>query len=305
MISPQFWTRVLSAGLLLCSIAHSDDDVISGLEKAKSDLTKTKYQLTYKYQPGETLRYHLEHDVSVNTTISGNNQRTQAHTESDRSLRVDRVEEDGNIVFAHTIERIKMRRDAQGRAVVTYDSQTDNAPPPEFEPVAEKIGKPISTITMSPSGVIVDREDKFQHVDIGLGGLSIPFPNKEIDIGHQWSRPAELKVHAKDQRIKLIKIRELFTLEKVETGVATIAIKTQILTPVEDARVKAQLIQRISQGKIRFDIDAGRLLGKEMEWNERVLGFNGAESKMAYMAQVTERLAETEKVAQKSAAATQ
>src|SRR5690606_36662894 len=103
----------------------------------------------------------------------------------------------------------------------------------------------------------------------------------------------EVKVRLDDQRIKAIQTRELYRLEKVETGIATISIKTQILTPVDDPRVKSQIVQRISQGEIRFDVDAGRLVSKQLYWNEQVLGFSGAESNMKYLAQFTEQLAET------------
>ena len=93
-----------------------------------------------------------------------------------------------------------------------------------------------------------------------------------------------------DQRIKSIQTRETYRLEKIETGVATISLKTQILTPLDDARVKSQIVQRISAGEIRFDIDSGRLLSKQLNWDESVLGFNGPGSNMKYLAQFNEAL---------------
>ena len=58
---------------------------------------------------------------------------------------------------------------------------------------------------------------------------------------------------------KDVNTRMRYRLEQVKTGVATISVKTQILTPINDPSVRSQLVQRISQGEIRFDIDAGRL----------------------------------------------
>ena len=97
--------------------------------------------------------------------------------------------------------------------------------PPEFEYLAKQIGDPISVITLSPTGRIVNREDRVPHPDVGLGGLSIPLPKEAIKIGHSWSQSINLKVQTEDKRIKEIKTRELYRLEKVETGVATISIK--------------------------------------------------------------------------------
>ena len=70
--------------------------------------------------------------------------------------------------------------------------------------------------------------------------------------------------------------------------------KTQVLTPVNDAKIKAQIIQRISEGEIRFDIDSGRLLSKQLDINEVVLGFNGAQSRMKYLARLTETAIDTD-----------
>jgi hypothetical protein len=65
---------------------------------------------------------------------------------------------------------------------------------------------------------------------------------------------------------------------------------TQPLTPVNDPAIEAQLVQQLSKGTIKFDIDSGRLISKRLDWSEHVLGFRGAESSMRYDATWTEEL---------------
>jgi hypothetical protein len=67
------------------------EDVLESLEQVKSDLTTSRHLLRYKYQPGETISYTVEHLVSIDTTIAGNNQKTKLRTKSVRSLQVDEV----------------------------------------------------------------------------------------------------------------------------------------------------------------------------------------------------------------------
>ena len=110
-----------------------------------------------------------------------------------------------------------------------------------------------------------------------------------------------MQIREEDNRIKTVKTRQLYRLEKVETGVATISVKTQVLTPVEDPRLQCQLMQRISEGEIRFDVDAGRLLSKQLDWDGNVLGFNGAESNMKYLARFTEKLTTSTRTASSTA----
>jgi len=49
-------------------------------------------------------------------------------------------------------------------------------------------------------------------------------------------------------------------------------------------------MQQLTNGTVKFDIDAGRVLKKQMEWDESVVGFNGADSMMKYVARYTEEI---------------
>ena len=52
--------------------------------------------------------------------------------------------------------------------------------------------------------------------------------------------------------------------------------------------IEAQVVQQMSNGTIKFDIDAGQLISKELQWNESVVGFSGPGSMMTYSARYTE-----------------
>src|SRR3954471_22942415 len=100
--------------------------------------------------------------------------------------------------------------------------------------------------------------------------------------------PDELRLATEDGTIKKIQTQQQFKLEKVEAGVATIAVATQVLTPINDPKLQSQLVQRLQSGTIRFDIDAGRLLHKQLDIDQQVFGFSGPESHMQYLARFTE-----------------
>ncbi len=74
----------------------------------------------------------------------------------------------------------------------------------------------------------------------------------------------------------------------MKTGVATIHLATQILSPVHDPAIEAQLIQFESAGTVRFDIDAGRILGQEMAVDKGVVGFRGEASNIHYLTEFSE-----------------
>jgi hypothetical protein len=57
----------------------------------------------------------------------------------------------------------------------------------------------------------------------------------------------------------------------------------------------------MQEGTIKFDIDAGRLIHKQMDLDESVLGFAGADSHMQYLARLTEEPLKAETARAKSA----
>jgi hypothetical protein len=279
-----------------CSFANAQADVEEAFDKAATQLTDLEYTLQYKFKPGDSLTYKVEQLATVDTTIDGNNQKTQLRSGSIRTLRVTDVNADGQMTFEHVIDEVDMWSEVTGRQAVSYNSATDEEAPEEFANIKEVIGTPISLITIAADGTVVKREDKTQQPNLGMGGLSLPLPKQAVGVGFKWSMPFEIKVRMDNQQVKTVKTREQYTLEKVSAGVATIKVETQILTPVTDAKIRSQLIQRLSAGTIRFDIDAGRLISKQLDWDENVLGFSGPESNMKYLARFTEQLLDEEKV---------
>src|SRR5262249_42858672 len=70
---------------------------------------------------------------------------------------------------------------------------------------------------------------------------------------------------------------------------ATIQIETQIVTPLNDPAIEAQLVQRMTSGSVRFDIEKGRLISQQMDLDRHVIGFSGAASSMHCVTRFTEQ----------------
>lgn len=257
-------------------------------EPTKDDVPR--YELIYRMTPGNTLRYQVEHAAKVQTTISGAQQISESHSNSVKSWGVQEPDEKGQIRFEHTVEHVEMWSSVTGRQPVKFDSRTDEKAPAEYEGVQDTIGKPLSQITMDAHGNIKRRVDKVPQIDLGIGGLVVPMPAKPIRIGTKWKTESTVQVRLQDGTPQAIKTQLLYELKGVQTGVATIGVRTEVLTPVTDSRIQSQLMQKVIQGEFKFDIDAGCLLSKEIHWDESVVGFSGPDSNMKYVARFTERL---------------
>jgi len=291
---PLFLILIASA-IVLADDADKSARRAAELQKAKERATDERYELRYKFHKGEMVRTRVVHLATTETTISGNTQESKSRSTSTKVWRITDVEDDGQFTFEHMVEDVDMWQKIGDREEVKFNSKTDEKAPVEYEEVKSTVGIVLATVTVDPHGNLVERSDKQNKMNLGLGQITIPLPAGEVKIGHQWTTPSEVWVRSAGGGAKRIKTRQLFTLESVKTGVATISVKTQVLTPVNDPKIDSQLVQQLTNGTIRFDIDDGRILSRQMDWDETVVGFSGAESSLKYLARYTEEYLPAEK----------
>lgn len=252
-----------------------------------------KHLLRYRFEPGETIRWRVVHLARIKTTVSGTTQTAETDSKSIKAWRVVEVDDNGAATFEHTVEHVDMRQKLTGRQEVAYNSRTDAEPPVGFENVAKSIGARLSLITISARGEVVKRSDEnIASTSTNEGQVTICLPEEPVAVGETWSFPYDLVIPGNGGTVRNIKTRQKYTLEAVKNGVATIRVATVILTPVRDPVVEAQLIQKETQGTVRFDIEAGRVIGQQMDLDKRVVGFTGANdtSSLHYLTRFTEDL---------------
>jgi hypothetical protein len=250
-----------------------------------------QYLLRYKFAAGETVRWKVVHLGTTETKIKGNTQTAKSRSVSTKCWRVTDVDDAGNMTFTHSVERVEMWQKLSDRPQVSYDSAEDEEAPQEYQHVAQTVGRPLTTVTIQPDGQVVNEGSNAPHLNLaGLGDMVMLLPPKPVRAGSRWYEPAELHVRHEDGRVERIKTRKRYTLKKVLTGVATIEVKTEVLTPVDDPKIESQLMQQLTNGEIRFDVDAGRILSRQIDWDSSVVGFSGADSMMKYLARFTEEL---------------
>lgn len=249
------------------------------------------YKLRYKFKAGETLRWEVEHRVRVRTTISGSTQTAETLSDSTKQWNVGSVDAKGNVTLVHSVEHVSMWQKSDGRQETRYDSKTDTVPPPIYETVAKSVGVPLVELTLDTLGTVVKREERAVQMTPLPEHVTMPLPENAIAVGEEWTNPSDISIDLPAQQIsKKIKARQLYRLESVDDGIATIHMETQILTPVNDPVIESQLVQAKTNGTVRFDISAGRILSQQSDIDEQVAGFQGVGSNMHYVMRFTENL---------------
>ncbi|NLS97099.1 MAG: hypothetical protein GXX96_33600 [Planctomycetaceae bacterium] len=252
-----------------------------------------KYLLRYQFKPGETVRWRVVHLAEVKTTVGGSTQTTESVSKSIKIWRVTEVTEDGAATFEYMVEQVDMWSKITGRQEMTYNSTTDEKVPVGFESVADSVGKRLSLITLNDRGEVIGRKD--EHVGTtspNEGQVTMTFPEEPVAVGETWSFPYEMVIPTNNGTVVKLNTQQKYSLERVKNGVATIEMATVILTPIHDPAIEAQVIQRQTEGTIRFDLDAGRVLSQQMDLDKRVLNFAGKNepSSLHYLTRFTEDL---------------
>jgi hypothetical protein len=125
---------------------------------------------------------------------------------------------------------------------------------------------------------------------MGMGDVTMPLPKGPVSIGATWEIPREMKINRRDGTQRVVKFRELFKLEKISAGVATVSVKSEPLSTMGEPSEEAQILQQLSNGTIRFDVDAGRMISKELAWDHQVVAFSGPGSVLEYSARLEDKV---------------
>jgi len=290
------WFAVCLSVVVLCGVATAQDSAERpAAPPVRPELPGPKHLLRYKFEPGETIRWKVEHRAEVRTTVSGTTQTAETTSNSVKVWRVTSVDNDKKQArFVHSVDSVDMRQVLTGRQEVHYNSQTDAVPPPGFEDVARDVGVPLSEFTIDLRGYVLRREEKRKDAHPSMGEITVPLPDNPVAIGETWSQPNQVTVKYKDGSPKQVKTRQDYKLVEVDRGVATITLETTIITPITDPAIDAQLIQQVVDGKIRFDIENGRVISQQTDIDKHVVGFQGEASSLHYVTRFKENLTNEE-----------
>ena len=249
------------------------------------------HRLEYRFHEGETVTMKVAHRARTETTISGTTQTTETATDSTKRWHVAAVDGQGRATIEHSVEDVSMTSRTSDRGEVRFDSRGTEPPPPGYEGVRESLGRTLSRVVVDRDGRVLSRTDLRPSPEAASGDLMVmPLPEDPVATGAEWTVPQEVVVEVPGGPRKAVRTRLRYRLESVRDDVATITVDTTVLTPVDDPRLEARLLERIWEGTIEFDLAAGRVASRSTGIDRRVVGFSGQESSVRYRASLEERL---------------
>lgn len=248
------------------------------------------FEFKYKLREGEVIRWNVDHFATTETRAQADHDNTKSRAQSVVKWQVTNVDSLGNTTIMLSLESADMWQQTDELPPVEYNSRNQRGEIPEaYRQFAEWIGIPMATYQINTNGQVIDRQEVYRSVKFGVGDLTMPLPGRPVRLGQAWRAPGNLMVRHNDGIQRNIKTQVEYRLQSVDNGVATVSFDTQVLTPVDDPRIESQLMQQMSQGTVLFDLNRGQMVGMNLGWNRRCLGFKGPDSSVAYNAKYTMR----------------
>lgn len=241
-----------------------------------------EYRLAYKFQANQDVHLVLtvESEIRVQKRQFVNTLTNQTTTE--RHFHVAKVNPDGSATLDLFIDRVQLSHGFNGGAPTIYDTNSDLEPPRQFQNVKECVGKISGQMKVTSRGELQQLLRPYQSPsdDSSENFLDI-LPDHPVHVGDVWKDDIKVPVTVSKDLHQKLTLRRYYRLESVDGNVATIHLSTSELSPVADPMIRAQLIQKLPEGKILFDMAKGVVTSRELRCVRTEAGVMGEGSMVA------------------------
>ena len=272
--------------------SSASDSINSAVDRIAS---KAKYEFKYDLKEKQKLFWKVEHITTTKTQIAGTTEEASARVETLSSWEVGDVNKSsGDMVFENTITAINAWKKIGDEEPTLYDSRVSKNPPDEYYGIAKSLGKPRSRITIKPNGTVLDRQSEFVSTDFSTGDITIPLPTKKVPVGYRWNVPTEFESTNEFGAAVQLKARTCYEFDKVKSGNAYIKFRTEVLTPIESEKTRSKILQKMVRGYIVWNFEKGLPVQKLTQWDEKVQGYDGADSYLKYVGKMSIKLVDSD-----------
>lgn len=272
---------------ILCGTCVLTSLCVTSLPDAFAAEDKT-HLLRYQFHRGEIVGYEVNDQSKLVLQQQEAEQSVDHGAVTNKRYTVTTVDGDGNAVLELQIDRVQMRASVDGGDSIAYDTQSGEEPPAAFAGISTTVGKPYTRVKVSPRGellsldwlIAAEQKSKPTKADAAELDIVVVLPEEPVKVGDTWKEPFEVEIGATPTLKKKIRLQREYTLKQVEGSLATISLKTVVLSPLHDPAEESQLVRKTPKGTVVFDLARGVVTSRTYEVDKVIVGFSGPDSKV-------------------------
>jgi len=266
-----------------------------------ADENAGKFVFRYKFQKDDELKWEVTNQVNQLTTTRSASDNIETRSISTKIWKVREVDSNGTAILEYSLGDVDMKSYSSLRKEESrFNSKSDEKPAAEYLGVAEMIGVPIAHLTINIRGDVINRSQIAKITASTQFGetteenrITIPFPDDAIGVGDTWVHPREIVIPKPNGTVKKVAVRERYTLEKIQHGIATFDFKTIVITPLyDDKETDWELRNKVrTEGTIQFDIEKGQAIFQQYGMKKSILNaLQDGKTSATYQSRFTEKI---------------
>ena len=252
------------------------------------------YTLRYKFRPGMFAHYEVSNKTMIETRFADTLETNQNETQAWKQFRVISADEQGQATLEPMIDRVKMTVKLGSEEPITFDSASPGAVlPGPFQKVSDSVGKPLARLQVTARGELI----KVTPLAADVPGLTdkssnflIVFPEAAVKVGEKWKDTFEVPITVSKGLNRPFTLRREYTLVSVAGQTATIKQSTRPLGIIEDPQVEMQLMQRMPNTEIVFDLERGLIVSQTTKVDSTVVNALGPRTQVSAVCSNVETL---------------
>jgi hypothetical protein len=249
----------------------------------------------FRWQPGQILTYRVEHVSSAAETIADNKTESKTQLNLTKRWQVLDVEPTGIATLQLSLSALRLETTRPSGGTLVYDSANpDKSDPHMAEELGHFVGLPLAVLRVDTHGRVVEVKES-KHGPASRFDAEPPFvvvlPDATPAANQSWERSYKITLAPPQGTGDAYDAVQKYACQRVDNGVATIALTTILKTMPESLLDRVPLLQLQPEGEVVFDAQAGRLLHARLKIDKELTGQQGQSSSYRFQSLYTEDLA--------------
>ena len=244
----------------------------------------------FRWQAGQVLLYKVEQSTLATDSVGDNKDESRTRMSTVKRYQVLSVTPAGVATIQMSLTALRFESSRTGGAEVVFDSANLDKSTPELKAQMSKfVGVPIALLTVDGTGRVLEVKDsKFGSAGRFVSDLTLPVD--ALTVGKKWDNPYQITLEPPQGTGQKFDALRHYTCAGIAGGQATITFTTELTKPPATAADQLPLLGMQPQGRVVFDLSAGRLVSAVLTIDKEVKGHSGEGSVYRYQSTYNETL---------------
>jgi hypothetical protein len=245
----------------------------------------------FQWQKGQVLTYQAEHKTHVEEVVEGSKVVSASKLTVVKRWQIVDVDANGSATLRLSLAAMRNEQTRPSGEVLLFDSANPDKGTPELkEQMSKFVGQTLVVLR-------IDNQGRVLEVKQGSGSryeaeppFVVVFPAGAVKEGQVWLRPYNVTLDPPYGVGEKFEATQRCQCTAIEAGKATLAVANQFKSMPESVKDHVPLVQKMTEGQIIFDFQAGRMTAAQLNIDRTLMNHQGQGSSYHFQSWFTEQL---------------